>query len=88
MTYITLYNQNGLIEALKLTPIDVFATLYGSLCHDYEHDGFTNPYHVNSQSIRFRSHGEAAVQEKYHFAESYRMIEQFDLLGKLSLEKR
>ena len=88
MTYITLYSDNGAIPALKLAPIDIFATLYGALCHDYEHDGFNNPYHVNSQSIRFKTHGEAGVQEKYHFAESYRMIEQFNLLGPLAPEKK
>ena len=61
MTYLCLYSSNGVINRLNLTPIDIFATLFGALCHDYEHDGLNNQFHVNAQTIRLKCHGETAV---------------------------
>ena len=61
MTYLCLYSPNGVNKKLNLNPIDIFATLFGALCHDYEHDGFNNQFHVSARTIRFKCHGENAV---------------------------
>jgi len=55
-----------------------------AVCHDYAHDGYNNGYHAAVQSSRFSAHGADGVQEKFHFAESFRMIEQTQLLEGLS----
>jgi len=43
-------------------------------CHDFGHDGLNNGFHVKTQSERFAAHGADSVQEKYHFAESFKVM--------------
>ena len=44
--------------------------LIASACHDYDHDGMNNAYHVNAMSMRAIRYHDEAVQENYHAAES------------------
>jgi hypothetical protein len=44
--------QGGLRELAKLNELDLLSILIGSVCHDLGHDGFTNQYHVNSNTER------------------------------------
>ena len=67
-----------------LTPLDIFSTLFAAFCHDYQHDGFNNGYHVATKSERFRLYGADGVQEKYHFAESWKVVERNKMLQHLS----
>ena len=73
-----------IVMQLKLSHLEQFATIIACLCHDYAHDGFNNAYHVNGQTERFITHGKDGVQEKFHFAESFKVIEQTGLLSGLN----
>ena len=64
--------------------MEEFTAIIAGVCHDYAHDGFNNGWHVNKQTERFIAHGSAGVQEKHHFAESFKLIEQTQLLAGLS----
>lgn len=33
-----------------LTPLDLLALLLAALCHDLDHDGHSNSFHVNSNT--------------------------------------
>ena len=33
---------------LWLTDVEIFATLIAALVHDYEHNGTTNAFHINT----------------------------------------
>ena len=47
-------------ERIELTDLDFAAMLIAAACHDYDHDGFTNSYHVNSMTGRaIRYHDES-----------------------------
>ena len=77
MTYILLKTgPDSLAIQLRLAPLEIVATITAALCHDYGHDGFNNGYHVATQSARFLSYGGDGVQEKFHFAESFKLIEE------------
>mmetsp|Transcript_11433 Transcript_11433/g.7953 ORF Transcript_11433/g.7953 Transcript_11433/m.7953 type:complete len:91 (+) Transcript_11433:508-780(+) len=41
-----------------------------AICHDFGHDGFTNPFHVNDISHRSIRYNEKSVQENFHSAEA------------------
>ena len=56
------------------------------MCHDYGHDGFNNAYHVKTESARFAQYGAESVQERYHFAESFKVLEETQVLAGLSAE--
>ena len=44
---------------LELTDLDFLSMLIAAACHDYDHDGMTNTYHVNSMTERaLRYHDE------------------------------
>jgi len=44
--------MGNLKHRLQLSDIDVTSILLAAACHDYDHDGFTNSYHVNSMTMR------------------------------------
>jgi hypothetical protein len=48
------------------------------VCHDNEHDGFTNLWHKNKETDRFKTHGLEGTQEKYHFATSWQALTHKD----------
>jgi hypothetical protein len=45
-------------------------------CHDFGHDGFNNGYHVNAITDRAIRYSDQSVQENYHAAESYMILNQ------------
>lgn len=47
-----------------------------AICHDYGHDGFTNSYHINALSERLLRFNEKSVQESYHAAQSFSILNQ------------
>ena len=89
MTHILLNTGTDCISVqLRLSPLEQFAAIIASVCHDFAHDGFNNGYHVNTQSPRFQEHGSIGVQEKFHFAESFKVVEQMQLLAGLAPEQQ
>jgi hypothetical protein len=64
----------GLKNLAELTNLDVLSVLVAAACHDYNHDGYKNEYHVN------------VISDNYHAAESFAILAQKDtnFLGKMS----
>ena len=60
--------------------------MIAGVTHDFAHDGFNNGYHVALQTHRFNTHGGEGVQERYHFAEGFRVLEELALLKGLDKE--
>ena len=54
--------------------LDTISLIVSALCHDVDHDGFNNKYHVVTNSERFQMYGEAGVQECYHAAETLKLL--------------
>jgi hypothetical protein len=54
----------------SLRYMDLFCALIAAVCHDYDHDGFNNAFHVNIMSARALRYHDESVQENYHAAES------------------
>lgn len=76
----------GMKSVLKMNDLECLALLLGAACHDYGHDGFNNGYHTKIKSSRWQAHGAQGTQEKFHFAESWKIAEQTKLLSCLSNE--
>ena len=55
---------------IELTDLDFLSMIVAAACHDYDHDGMTNTYHVNSMTNRALRYHDESVQENYHAAES------------------
>lgn len=72
----------------NLSPLDLTCALISAICHDFKHDGFNNLYHSKTKSERFSIYGEIGVQEKFHFAESWIVVEEVNLLGMISAEQK
>jgi hypothetical protein len=62
------------------------STIISAVCHDYDHDGLNNAYHVNAVSERAIRYSDRAVQENYHVAESFVILNkpEFNFLEKYS----
>jgi len=50
--------------------------IIAAVCHDLGHDGFTNTYHVNAITDRAINVNDGAVQEKFHSAELFRILQE------------
>ena len=48
--------------------------MIAGVCHDYNHDGFNNAYHVNAMTTRSIRYNDVSVQESYHAAESFQLL--------------
>lgn len=60
MAYLQM-TQGNLIKKLELNYLDQISFLMAALCHDFGHDGFTNPFHVNDISFRAIRYNERSV---------------------------
>ena len=66
--------MGNLRERIALTDMDFITMLIAAACHDYDHDGFNNAYHVNSMTHRAVRYHDEAVQENYHASESISLM--------------
>jgi hypothetical protein len=85
MLYVML-TQGGLIDLAQLNELDLLSAVIASVCHDYDHDGLNNAYHVNAISERAVRYSDRAVQESYHVAESFSILNkpEFNFMAKYS----
>ena len=76
----------GLLKLARLDELDILSTVISAVCHDYDHDGLNNAYHVNAISQRAIRYSDKAVQENYHVAESFKILNKpaFNFMEKYS----
>ena len=51
MMYIMI-KTGGLAQVAMLNYVDLVSAIVAAACHDFDHDGFTNGYHVNFMTNR------------------------------------
>ena len=59
-----------------LHELDMLALLIAALCHDLDHDGFSNSFHVNSQSKLSRIYNDVSVLENHHCAMAFAILDK------------
>lgn len=70
--HIMLYGQ--VQKFAQLNNLDLLSIVVSSVCHDFGHDGFNNAYHVNKISDKAIRYSDQSVQENYHIAESFAIL--------------
>ena len=65
-------------EYAHFNNIDTLSLLVAALCHDVQHDGFNNRYHVVTNSPINQMYGDQAVQENFHAAQTMKLLDIFD----------
>ena len=65
-----------LLEKLRLNKLDTLSFLLAAVCHDLGHDGMTNSYHVNAMTDRAIDSNDVSVQESFHAAEFFRIMNE------------
>lgn len=83
------YNKqlNEIPTNIKYNDLDIFALIISAACHDYKHRGRTNNFYSNyKDKIPFAKEIEpySYKLEKYHFVESQKLIEEYNLLENLN----
>jgi HD superfamily phosphohydrolase YqeK len=66
--------QGNLLHLAELNELDTLSVVIASICHDFAHDGLNNAYHVNAISSRAVRYNDQSVQENFHVAESFAII--------------
>ena len=64
------------MELAHLNYLDLIGAITASACHDLDHDGFNNTYHVNFMTDRAIRYHDKAVQENWHASESIKLLLQ------------
>jgi len=75
--------QGGL-RARTLTDLDVLALLLAALCHDLEHPGLTNRYHVATRHPLALRYHDTSVLENHHACCGFTLLERSGLLAHLA----
>ena len=70
--HIMLYG--GVNKFANLTDLDLLSVVISSVCHDFGHDGMNNAYHVNAISDKAIRYSDQSVQENFHIAESFAIL--------------
>ena len=68
-----LLSTNALRE-LAPTPIDIFCCLVAAICHDLNHDGRNNAFHVASDSVLAQRHAYDSPLERHHLAQTFEVL--------------
>ncbi|CAI9727841.1 affinity cGMP-specific 3 3' [Octopus vulgaris] len=63
---------------------EILTLLVSAICHDLEHSGFNNIYHVNAHTILARTYNDRSPLENHHCDVAFRILEKTDLLKNLS----
>ena len=66
--------KGEMIRFASLSELDLLSVIVSAVCHDYGHDGLNNAYDVNSISERAIRYSDQSVQENYHIAESFLIL--------------
>ena len=84
-----LFNEAQLSQVADLNYFDIVCSIIAATCHDFDHDGFNNAFHVNSMSKRALRYHDESVQENYHAAESISIMldPKFNFLEGLSRDE-
>jgi high affinity cGMP-specific 3',5'-cyclic phosphodiesterase 9 len=64
--------------------VDVLSFLLAGICHDLGHDGYTNGYHINAMTDRAIRYSDVSVQENFHAAETFFIMQRHNFLDRLS----
>ena len=78
-----LVTQSGL-RARTLTDLDCLALLLSALCHDLEHPGLTNSYHVATRSPLALRYHDSSVLENHHACCAFTLLERSGLVAHLA----
>ena len=66
------------------SPLECAGVLLASLCHDLDHRGLNNAYHVATMSDLAVRYNDQSVLENHHCASMFTLLEKHGLLSKLS----
>ena len=70
-----LFIKEGQLGTLaQLNYLDLVSAITAAACHDYNHDGYNNAYHVNFMTDRALRYHDKAVQENWHASESMQLL--------------
>ncbi|PNW74351.1 hypothetical protein CHLRE_13g605100v5 [Chlamydomonas reinhardtii] len=71
-------------------PLERLSILIAALCHDLDHDGHSNSFHVNSGSELARIYNDQSVMENHHCAMTFAILSRTDcaVLAGLSPEQQ
>lgn len=71
-------NAQRMKERAHFNDLDILSLIVSALCHDVQHDGYNNRYHVVSKSPIFQMYGEEHVQENFHAATTVKLLDCSD----------
>ncbi len=79
----------GTTIRMTLSPLDIFATLVAALCHDIDHGGLNNAFHVKAQTPLALLYKDTSVLETHHCSRAISILSEVDndILSELSEEQ-
>ncbi|OQR81090.1 hypothetical protein ACHHYP_16797 [Achlya hypogyna] len=88
VTYLVLHGLGMHTERVHIDVPHRAALLLAALCHDAQHDGRTNPFHVATQSAVYKRFPVSSPLERLHAATTAKLLAETRLLAKLPIAER
>jgi high affinity cGMP-specific 3',5'-cyclic phosphodiesterase 9 len=79
-----LFLTESALRRTWLRDVDVLALMLSAICHDLEHGGVTNAFHVNSGSALSRRYNDVSINENHHCAVGFELMGAAGILSGLS----
>ncbi|PRP78206.1 3'5'-cyclic nucleotide phosphodiesterase family protein, partial [Planoprotostelium fungivorum] len=79
----------GTTTRMAMTPLDILATLIAAMCHDIDHGGLNNAFHVKAQTPLALLYKDTSVLETHHCSRAISILSEVDndILSELSEEQ-
>eukprot|EP00045_Choanoeca_perplexa_P014439 m.169951 g.169951 ORF g.169951 m.169951 type:complete len:676 (+) comp16676_c0_seq8:206-2233(+) len=74
MTLHTAYMYVCIVALEFCTDLELLALFISALCHDLDHQGVNNAFHINSRSELARTHNDQSVLENHHSAVTFDIL--------------
>ncbi|ORC92704.1 phosphodiesterase [Trypanosoma theileri] len=83
-------SKGGMASRCELSDRQVFAALFASAIHDYNHPGVNNNFHIKTQSYNATLYNDRSVLENMHVASVFELMKnpRFDILACFSADNR
>eukprot|EP01013_Petalomonas_cantuscygni_P036716 TRINITY_DN67414_c0_g1_i1.p1 TRINITY_DN67414_c0_g1~~TRINITY_DN67414_c0_g1_i1.p1 ORF type:complete len:659 (+),score=151.01 TRINITY_DN67414_c0_g1_i1:83-2059(+) len=80
----------GMIQAMSLTPEDIFGSLLASAMHDFGHPGFNNNFHGRTGAYLATLYNDRSILENHHCASVFELLkhDKYNILAPLFDEQK
>eukprot|EP00993_Chasmostoma_nieuportense_P004801 NODE_544_length_2098_cov_73.644850_g504_i0.p1 GENE.NODE_544_length_2098_cov_73.644850_g504_i0~~NODE_544_length_2098_cov_73.644850_g504_i0.p1 ORF type:complete len:625 (+),score=213.59 NODE_544_length_2098_cov_73.644850_g504_i0:88-1962(+) len=82
-------DQGALKDTINMSPNDLLAALLSAACHDFDHPGLNNNFHIRTQSYLAVLYNDRSVLENHHLTQLFDLVKnpKFNIFHSLAYDQ-